>query len=303
MNVQKKEKAIDIPLKLLGKPFGKKGLTDVLQEIEVAKPFNRAQIARQVCKRLDWRSPGGGYQFMSARVGLLRLHRLGLITLPPPIRGNGNGGKLRPNTIFLPEIKPTGFPVHELKGLSLQRVKTKEQSALYNTLIDQYHYLGYKPIAGSQVRYLFSWEQGLLGAIGFGASAWKIAPRDLFIGWKPAIREKKLHLIVNNARFLILPGVRSANLASKILAMCAKRIPDDFYNQYGYRPVLLETFVEQDRFKGDCYKAANWQCVGQTQGRGKKHQYKTPGVAVKDIWLYPLRRKFRQVLLSESTNG
>ncbi|MBW2218192.1 MAG: DUF4338 domain-containing protein [Deltaproteobacteria bacterium] len=236
---------------------------------------------------------------MSARVGLLRLHRAGLIKLPPPIRRNGNGRNLRPSTVSIPAIHSTNLPVQKLRGLTLQRVKTAQQSAVYNALIDRYHYLGYSPMAGAQVRYLFKWEQGLLGAIGFGASAWKIAPRDLYIGWKPLVREKNLHLIVNNARFLILPGVHSANLASKILAMCTKRIPDDFLNQYGYNPVLLETFVERDRFRGGCYRAANWQCVGQTQGRGKKHKYKTPGIAVKDIWLYPLRRDFRRALMSE----
>lgn len=292
-------KLAEIPDKLLGKPFGNAGLEMVLEEIKSAKPFNRAEIARRVCKRLNWKSPGGAYQYMSARVGLLQLHRAGLIKLPPPIRGNGNGRKLQSSDISLPEIHSTCLPVHELSDLRLHRIENAKQSAVYNVLVERYHYLGYTPMAGAQVRYLFNWERGLLGAIGFGAGAWKIAPRDHFIGWKPFVREKNLHLIVNNARFLILPGVRSANLASKILAMCAKRIPEDFHNQYGYRPVLLETFVERGRFRGDCYKAANWQYVGQTQGRGKKHKYKTPKVAVKDIWLYPLRRDFRRRLLSE----
>ena len=299
MNAPNKDKPARIPGKLLGKPFGIKGLNAVLEEIQVADPLNRAEIARRVCKRLNWKSPGGQYQFMSARVGLLRLHRQGLIQLPPPIRGNGNGRRLRPHSGVLPEIHPTSWPVHALPGLYLERVETDQQSKLYNALMDRHHYLGYSPMAGAQVRYLFGYRGGLLGAIGFGASAWKIAPRDRFIGWEPKVREKNLHLVVNNSRFLILPGIRSANLASKILALCAKRLPDDFRVLYGYRPVLLETFVEKDRFRGACYKAANWLCVGQTQGRGKKHQYKTPGVAIKDIWLYSLRRDFRRSLLAE----
>ena len=294
-----KDKLAKNPERLLGKPFGIKGLNAVREEIQAAKPFNRAEIARRVCKRLNWKSPGGQYQFMSARVGLLRLHRLGLIQLPPPIRGNGNGRGLRTDTVMMPAIRPTVLPVHELSGLYLQRVENGQHSTIYNALMDRHHYLGYTPMAGAQVRYLFGYRDGLLGAIGFGASAWKIAPRDRFIGWEPAVREKKLHLVVNNSRFLILPEIRSANLASKILAWCAKQLPDDFVKTYGYRPVLLETFVERGRFKGDCYKAANWVCVGQTQGRGKKHQYGTPGVAKKDIWLYPLFNHFRRVLLTE----
>lgn len=299
MTAQKKSKTVRIPEKLLGKPFGNVGLSAVLEEINVAKPFNRAEIARRVCRRLNWKSPGGDYQFMSARVGLLRLHRAGFIKLPPPIRGNGNGRKLKPVAVALPEIYPTVLPVHELRGLQLQRVENAEQSTVYNALMDRYHYLGYTPMAGAQVRYLFHCENGLLGAIGFGASAWKISPRDRFIGWNPSVREKNLHLVVNNSRFLILPDVHSTNLASKILSMCAKRIPADYLHLYGYSPILLETFVERGRFRGACYKAANWQCVGQTQGRGKKHQYKTPGIAVKDIWLYPLRRDFCRILQSE----
>ena len=299
MKTQKKTKRINVPETLLSKPFGDKGLAAVLEEINDANPFNRAEIARRVCKRLDWKSPGGQYQLMSARVGLLRLHRAGLITLPAPVRGNGNGKKLQFLASCLPKLCSTDLPVHKLEGLTLSRVKDKKQSAIYNALIERYHYFGYVPMAGAQVRYLFRCEEGILGAIGFGAGAWKIAPRDRFIGWDTATRKSHLHLIVNNSRFLILPEVRSANLASRILSLCAKRIPEDFQTLYGYRPVLFETFVESDRFRGDCYKASNWHYVGKTQGRGKKHVYKSPGVAVKDIWLYPLCRGFRRILLGE----
>lgn len=285
-----------IPDTILGKPFGQQGLSVVLQEIHNAVQCNRTEIARRVCKRLEWKSPGGKYQFMSSRVALLRLHRAGLIKLPPPIRTNGNGKKFKPNSILLPQKKPVKISVNKLHGLNLQRVQGKAQSLLYNSLIENYHYLGYTPMAGAQVRYIFSWDHGLLGVIGFGASAWKIAPRDSFIGWDKLTREKNLHLVVNNSRFLILPWVQSHNLASKILSLCARCIPKDFYSLYGYSPVLLETFVEKGRFRGDCYRAANWVYVGETQGRGKKHQRKSPGVPIKDIWLYPLQSDFRKIL-------
>lgn len=289
---------IRAPEKLLGKTFGTEGLIAVQEEIRAAKPNNRAEIARRVCRRLGWKSKGGKYQFMSTRVALLRLHRAGLVELPPPIRGNGNGHSLRPTGVSLPEVCPVEVPVDRLRGLHLRPVEVRQHSALYNAVMERHHYLGYSPMAGAQVRYLFKWEKGLLGAIGFGSAAWKLAPRDRFIGWEPSVREKNLHLIVNNSRFLILPWVHCTNLASKVLAMCARRISDDFLRLYGYRPVLLETFVERERFRGACYRAANWVCVGQTQGRGKKHRYKTPGVPVKDIWLYPLIRDFRRVLVS-----
>lgn len=289
----------NVPKKLLGRPFDLDKLEAIREEISIAKPLNREEIARRVCVRLDWKSPGDRYQVMSAKVGLLRLHRAGLIVLPPPIRGNGQGRRLRDLTVALPDEKPLETPVDKLSGLRLCRVTSSSESGLYNELMERYHYLGYTPMAGAQVRYLFRCDQGLLGAIGFGACAWKVSSRDSFVGWQPSIRERNLHLVLNNARFLILPWIDSHNLASKILGLCARRIPNDFLNSYGYAPALLETFVEHGRFSGTCYRASNWIFVGQTKGRGKKHVYKTPGVAIKDVWLYPLRRDFRRVLQSE----
>lgn len=138
--------------------------------------------------------------------------------------------------------------------------------------------------------------QKILALLGFGASAWQSAPRDQFIGWTHAQRQRNLHLIVNNARFLILPWVTSKNLASKILALAARRLPEDWQRRYGYRPVLMETFVEKNRFSGTCYQAANWTCVDQTQGRGKLGPSGKQRVPVKDLWLYPLDRHFRSSL-------
>ncbi|MCL5677470.1 MAG: DUF4338 domain-containing protein [Firmicutes bacterium] len=132
--------------------------------------------------------------------------------------------------------------------------------------------------------------------LGFGAAAWKVAPRDRFIGWTAAQRQAHLHLVVNNARFLVLPWVRARYLASSVLALAARRIGADWQARYGYRPVLLESFVERPRFTGTSYRAANWVCVGQTQGRGKLDRTHRADKPVKDIWLYPLDRHFRQIL-------
>lgn len=285
-----------IPARLLSRPFGATGLAAVHEEIEASSPRSRAEIARRVCQRLSWISIGGKYQLMSARVALLRLHRCGLIQLPPPLRGNGNGRGLDPDRTRLPREHAVPGSVDLLNELSLRRVASDEDSALYNGMIDRYHYLGYAPMAGAQMRYLITWERGVVGAMGFGASALKLAPRDRFIGWDHSVREHGLHLIVNNSRFLILPWARASNLASKALSLAARHICRDYETTYGYAPVLLETFVERDRFRGHCYRAANWICVGQSQGRGKNHVRKTPGVPVKDIWLYPLCRNFRRRL-------
>ena len=133
---------------------------------------------------------------------------------------------------------------------------------------------------------------------GFGAPAWKTAPRDRFIGWRPSERERNLQLIVNNARFLILPWVESQNLASKLLALAARQLPQDWHDRYAYRPVPLETFVDTQRFTGACYKAANWIHVGQTQGRGKLDWHHQADLPTKSIWLYPLSKLFRRSLRS-----
>jgi hypothetical protein len=167
---------------------------------------------------------------------------------------------------------------------------------LWAELVNRYHYLGYKALSGAQLRYLIRSEGRVLGCIGWSAAAWKTAPRDLFIGWTQAQREHNLEKVINNARYLILPWVKVPSLASKALAMAAKRLPEDWQTRYGYRPVLLETFVEKERFRGTCYKAANWIHVGETKGRGRYDQKNEASQPIKMIWLYPLERNFRTVL-------
>ncbi|MFP4028477.1 MAG: Druantia anti-phage system protein DruA, partial [Candidatus Brocadiia bacterium] len=176
------------------------------------------------------------------------------------------------------------------------------RSGLWNELIERYHYLGYNPLPGAQMRYLVhsgaEHGQRLLAALGFGAAAWKVAPRDEYIGWTHSQRKANLPLITNNARFLILPWVRSHNLASRILSTVSKRLSSDWQERYGQKPVLLETFVEKQRFEGTCYKAANWVEVGETKGRGKLDSEHKNAVPIKKIFLYPLTQDFRQALCS-----
>jgi hypothetical protein len=162
--------------------------------------------------------------------------------------------------------------------------------------LQQYHYLGYSATAGAQQRYLIVSDQGVLGAMGFGAAAWKVHARDDWIGWDPAQRRRVLHRIINHTRFLILPWVRCANLGSRVLALAAQRVGADFRARYGYAPVLLESFVQSDRFTGGVYRAANWQCLGLTRGRGRNSRSHTPAQPVKSVWVYPLVRDFRAVL-------
>ena len=285
-----------IPSKLCGRPFDGADLERIRREIVAANPPLRSEIARQVCRVLEWSNARGEPKLMSARVGLLRLHRAGLIELPAPSRGNGNGRGLVHGPDVWPEPVPVEGTVGELSGLRLNAVIDKRASRLWNGLIERYHYLGYTPLPGAQLRYLIDCDQGVLGAIGFGAAAWKVAARDRWIGWRREAREANLGRVLNNARFLLLPWVQVKNLASKVLALAAARIPGDFAARYGERVVLLETFVQIPRFRGTCYRAANWQYVGETAGRGKCDRHHRSALPRKAVYVYPLAANFRAAL-------
>lgn len=286
------------PLVVCGRVFTAEDMEVIRQIIQQNFHTHRSHISREVCRALGWYKPDGGLKEMSCRVALLRMHRAGLITLPPPRHPNVNG---RCNICFTPQTDPQlpiNLSVRELMPIELKRVTNPPQSKLWRELIHRYHYLGYTPLPGAQIRYLiYSGAYGfLLGAISFSASAWKVKPRDEWIGWSPTQREAGLHLVINNSRFLILPWVHSKNLASKVLSLCARIVPQDWQAVYNYTPVLMETFVERERFRGTCYQAANWQWVGTTKGRGKLDRYKEYKLPVKDVYLYPLQPNFREIL-------
>ena len=263
----------------------------------IASGINRKTLSKRFCEQVGWVKPDGGLKDMSCRVAMLRMHRDGHICLPHPQKPANNGLKKGRRTLLAgpqPEItQPAGEHALQID------LATKENSALWNEYMDRYHYLGYFPLPGAQLRYFVRSGGQALALLGFGAAAWKTEPRDSYIGWDAETRKRNLHLIINNARFLVLPWVRSKNLASRVLSLVSRRIASDWKKRYNYEPVLLETFVEKERFQGTCYKAANWIHVGDTKGRGKldvKNEYKLP---VKGVWLYPLRKDFRKRLIEE----
>lgn len=260
--------------------------------------LTRAALSRKLCVLWQWLKPNGELKDMTCRVALARMHGDGSIVLPPSRLPAGCRGRPHfPSTPASDPQNPIRHPVHELDPLSLRLVQGTAQSRLWNEYVARYHYLGYTPMSGAQLRYnVFAGEQ-LVACISFGASAWKLKDRESFIGWSEEQRARNLHLVVNNARFLVLPWVQSKGLASKILSRVARQLPQDWFQRYGYSPVLLETFVEYERHKGTCYKAANWINVGRTSGRGKKSTSNKALIPLKDIWLYPLRKNFDTFLL------
>jgi hypothetical protein len=266
-----------------------------IQNIALEPGISRRELSRRICHEFNWRKPDGGLKDMSCRVALLRMEKDGLVQLQPvKIRLNNNHPiKHTENTSQLPPILK---PVGQLHNIRLEMVTTRDSSRLWNEYIDRYHYLGHKTLPGAQLRYFASSDEGVLALFGFGAAAWKVAPRDKFIGWTPNQREEKLHLIVNNARFLILPWVQSKHLASKLLGLVTKRLADDWLDRYGYRPVLMETFVEKERFAGTCYRASNWIFLGDTQGRGKLDRNAARALPIKSIWVFPLTKHFCKAL-------
>jgi len=279
-----------------GREFGDADIQTIKQLMEQDPSLKRAPLSRKLCELLDWTKPNGELKDMTCRVALLRMHADGLFTLPPSRMSRARARPHFPATAATDAQTPLVQPVHELGALTLRTVKDTPASRLWNEYIARYHYLGYTPMSGSQLRYnVFAGDQ-LVALLSFGASAWKLAARERFIGWQEPQRLRNLQLVVNNARFLILPWIQSKGLASKILSKIARQLPLDWQQRYGYRPVLLETFVETQRHRGTCYKAANWIHIGQTAGRGKKSAAHHQIIPVKDIWLYPLRNNFASVL-------
>jgi transposase len=257
---------------------------------------NRTAISRIACEQLQWCKPDGTAKWQSMRQVLVKMEADGHITLPPLLRSHSTRMKPIAHTQRTAEGEEILLPVGQLSGIHIEIAKTAEEKSLWNEYIDRYHYLGYTTLPGAQMKYFVYAGDRLLALLGFGASAWRVAPRDWYIGWSDEKRKENLHLVVNNARFLILPWVCSKNLASKILSLTTKRIAEDWQNRYRYKPVLLETFVEKNRFSGTCYKAANWVPVGTTKGRGKKDRFQQASLPKKDIYMYPLEKNFQTML-------
>ena len=279
-----------------GRDFSPADIQTIRSLIAQNPTLLRSPLSRRLCELFGWVKPNGELKDMTCRVALLRMHEQGLITLPA---SQIPTPRRRPHFPATPasDVQPWLLqPVHQIGPLTLRLVAGAAASALWNEYIQRYHYLGYTAMSGSQLRYSVYADDKLLALLSFGASAWKLAARDTFIGWQDHQRRKNLHLVVNNARFLILPWIQCKGLASKILSIVNRQLPNDWQQRYGFKPVLLETFVQTERHRGTSYKAANWLNVGKTTGRGKKSRVHAQIIPVKDIWLYPLRKNFRSVL-------
>lgn len=269
-----------------------------IRSLIAANPaWHRTRLSVELAQAWNWCSPAGQFQDMAARSLLLKLERRGWITLP------SRRGAHHPRRASTPQAELlTAAPITEsLAGLLPLRVETvlpgHPDRRTFSRYLSQHHYLGYRGPVGESLAYLVRDCQGRdLACVLFGAAAWKTKPRDAWIGWDDNTRARRLSFVTNNHRFLILPWVRAPHLASHILGRISRRLSDDWQTKYGHPIYLLETFVERERFKGTCYRAANWTCVGQTQGRSRQDRDRKLLVPVKDIYLYPLSSRYREQL-------
>jgi len=254
--------------------------------------MNRTMIAQRLCEHYGFFDAQGAAQTGSCLKAIRELESKGLIALTKPLMQWSPGS---PRRLSEPVAPPRGVPpeVGGLRGLGLILVGTEEQMRIWNEMMIREHPRGAGPLVGRQLRYLIDSEHGWLGAAGFGAAALQLQDRDRWIGWDSAIRRSHLHRVIGLGRFLIRPDVHCRNLASFLLGMILRAIPGDFENRYGFRPWLVESFVDTTCFSGTCYRAANWVRVGRTQGRGRQDRNREMAETIKDIYLYPLERDFR----------
>lgn len=290
------------PLVLQGRELRDEHLNQIRDLLKQNPDWSRRRLSIELCYLWDWRNAKGEIKDMASRSLLVKLDKLQHITLPPRRQLPSNRMTMKSTQMVLHDTTPIEAALSQLQPLNLVNISdNKAHQPLYDCLLNTYHYLGYRGYVGENMRYLVLDDNDrLLACLLFGASAWSVASRDQVIGWSADQRRQNLSLVSNNTRFLILPWVRVPHLASHILGQVSRHISDDWMDRYGHPLYLLETFVEQTRFKGTCYRAANWCCVGQTQGRSRNDRHNDLSVPIKSVYLYPLLRNYRQKLCQDT---
>ena len=275
------------------------------EQIAFLKEFIRAhstssrwKLSRQLCEALGWKQANGALRDVVCRGLLLMLERAGQIELPPVrrhIRGQRRTGRPRPQAILI-DTAPLVAPLKQLTPIEIQQVRRTADEPLFNSLIEHYHYLAYEQPVGEHLKYLV-WAQGRpIACLAWSSAARHLGSRDRFIGWSREARRRNIRFIAYNTRFLILPWVAVPHLASHILSRIARQLSLDWEHLYQHPIYFLETFVDPERFRGTCYRAANWMALGRTTGRGKDDHSNRPNRSIKEVLGYPLTPWFRRLL-------
>ena len=289
-------------LRFCGQPVTAEELDLIRETVRDCSGLSRTELAFTVCELLEWQRPNGGLKGHECRQFLEELEEKGLLKLPE-FKGSVRSYKEKPKPAGDDPFKqeePLCMPLHDVGPVELEVVETPEDRRQWREWVERYHYLGCKVPFGAHLRYFVQVSRPRpqrVGCVQFSSPAWMMAPRDRWIGWDHAQRTRRLQWIVQNSRFLLVPWVRVPYLASATLARVARKIPADWEARYAIRPVLMETLVDLNRFRGTCYRAANWISLGQTTGRGRMDRAHKADLIPKEVLVYPLCRKFRETLL------
>ena len=272
----------------------------IRQLIDSHPDWSRTKLSQHIAQSWQWQNQAGQLKDMACRRMLVKLEQKGLIYLPARQRPSNNRRGWRPVALpptAQPLVEPIESQLRILEPLCIVPAQSREQVALFDWLLWHYHYLPYTGATGENIKYLvFDCRARPLACLLYGAAAWKLSVRDQFIGWTRQQREANLCYLANNLRFLILPWVRVNNLASRLLGASLSMLSAHWQLKYGHPIYLAETFVQCERFRGTCYRAANWSWLGQTQGRGRNDRFRLSRVPIKDIYVRALCKDFRQHL-------
>jgi len=255
---------------------------------------SRRRLSVKLCQAWNWTQANGALRDMVCRGLMLSLHRSGQIKLPPKKAAPNNplARRSAPEKVSI-DRQPIEGKLSTIKPLEFKQVRRTSFEKLFNSLLAQYHYLGYTQPVGEHLKYMVCAQGRPVACLAFSSAPRHIGCRDLFIGWDQELRKANLHMMAYNSRFLVLPWVRVKHLASHILGRISRILPKDWQRYYRHPIYYLETFVDKTRFAGTCYKAANWIYLGDTTGRGKDDQTHRPNRSIKAVWGYPLDNKFR----------
>lgn len=274
-----------------------------IRELIARRPHaSRNQLSVLLCEAWGWRQPNGALSDILGRGLMLALHRAGHITLPPPRRAVPNNiVRRRAPAPMLLDTSPVEGSLAEIQPLEFLLVRRTPHEALFDSLIHHHHYLGYTRPVGEHLKYLVLGRGGRpVAALAFSSAPRHLGPRDHFIGWSAAVRRANVRLLAYNPRFLVLPWVRVPHLASHVLGRVLRTLSSDWYRVYSHPVHFVETFVDPTRFKGTCYRAANWVLLGRTTGRGHNDRTNKPNRPIKDVWGYPLDPRWRELLCRTS---
>lgn len=281
-----------------GQEIGSEQIAFLREFICTHATSSRWKLSRQLCEALGWKQANGALRDMVCRGLLLMLERAGQIELPAVrrhIRGQCRTGRPRPETVLIDDT-PLMMPLKTLGPVDIHPVRRTADEPLFNSLMEHYHYLAYEQPVGEHLKYL-AWAQGRpIACLAWSSAPRHLGSRDRYIGWSAEARRRNIRFIAYNTRFLILPWVRVPHLASHILGKVTRALSDDWERMYGHPVYFAETFIDPGRFRGACYRAANWQLLGLTTGRGKNDQTNRPNRPVKEVLGLPLTRRFREYL-------